>query len=153
MAATADALHSLARREGGMAYDGLRDHGDGVEAAASGRDPFDSRLASLDCLAEKALKLFSEVEQFRPVPAQGTGSAAGGRFTVTLSAEGAVSCSADPQWASGKTPTMLADAFREAVRGARSALALQRPAASPADALTGLFDETIALLRDPRRLT
>lgn len=126
---------------------------------AAGRGSRQVEPRPLGALVEDALKLFTEVEQFRPPqPAQGTGHAAGGRLSVTLFAGGGVSCSADPQWVPGKPATMLADAFREAVWEARSALARAQPAdaspvASPAVALKGVFDEVMALLQDPSRLT
>lgn len=149
MNATAEALRRIRGR-------GQADPGQVPPAA--GRGPRRAEPRPLNALVEDALKLFAEAEQFRPPrPAQGTGHAAGGRLSVTLFAGGGVSCSADPQWVAGKPATMLSDAFGEAVSQARTALARARPAAastaSPAVALQGVFDEVMALLQDPSRLT
>lgn len=153
MTATADELQRLAdyQQVGGPNAD---PHHQAPTPGANGqhREQYASGSMSLDDLAEKALKLFSEVEKFRPVPVQATGRAAAGRLTVTVSAEGFVSCAADPRWASGQPSATLIGAFREAVREAREALARQEPSTSPADALKSLFDETLAMLQDPRRL-
>lgn len=127
--------------------------------AAAGQGTPEARPRPLTSLVEHALELFSDVEQFRPPPpVHGTGRAAGGRLSVTLLASGAISCSADPRWVTGKTSAMLAGTFREAVDEARSALAEAQahdasPQTSPADGLKTLFDEAMALLQDPRRLT
>jgi hypothetical protein len=127
--------------------------------AAAGQGTPEARPRPLPSLVEHALELFSDVEQFRPPPpVHGTGRAAAGRLSVTLFASGAISCSADPRWVTGKTSAMLAGTFREAADEARSALAEAQahdpsPQTSPADALKTLFDEAMALLQDPRRLT
>lgn len=113
----------------------------------------------LDVLVEDALRLFAEAEQFRPAqPAQGTGRAAEGRFSVTLVDGGGITCSADPRWVSGKSPTMLAEAFRQAVSEARSSLAGTRSygassPGSPTAELQEVFGEAMSLLQDPSKLT
>ena len=77
------------------------------------------------------MKLFDQAGEFRPAqPVQGTGHAGGGRFSVTLIDGGGISCSADPQWVSGKPGTMLANALGDAVYEARSALVRARSSAA-----------------------
>lgn len=153
MAATADELRRFAEHgQAGGANANPYTQGTAPRAHGQPYGEYAGGSMSLDDLAEKALKLFSEVERFRPAPAQAMGRGATGRLAVTLSADGFVSCSVDPQWAAGKPSATLIDAFREGVREAREALAGQQPTASPMDALKSLFDESLAMLQDPRRL-
>lgn len=153
MAATADALQRFTEHgQAGSANANPYNQGTAPRPYGQPHGQYAGGSMSLDDLAEKALKLFSEVERFRPVPAQAMGRGATGRLAVTVSTEGFVSCSVDPQWASGKPSATLIDTFREAVREARQALASQQPTASPMDALKSLFDESLAMLQDPRRL-
>jgi hypothetical protein len=115
----------------------------------------------LGVVAEDALSAFEAAERFRPpspTSVRGAGQAAAGRLTITLSAGGLLSCAADPRWVSGQVAATLASALGQALAQARAALAESAAAASkattanPARRLTGLFDEAIALLADPRRL-
>jgi uncharacterized membrane protein len=104
------------------------------------------------------LKVAEAAASYRPpVPPRGVGQTANGRLIITLSADGAVSCTADPQWAAKSSFAALSNAFGEALHSARLALAQARNAVgqqdNPAKAITSLIDDAIATLQDPKRLT
>jgi DNA-binding protein YbaB len=82
------------------------------------------------------------------VNAQGTGAAAYGKLTVTLSVGGAVSCTADPSWVSDKSGEELGEALHGVLASAREDLQRAVAAVSPAARTTKLLDEALALLRD-----
>jgi hypothetical protein len=82
------------------------------------------------------------------VTAQGTGSAAYGKLTVTLTAGGAVSCTADPGWVSDKSGEELAEALQGVLATAREDLRRAVAEASPAARTTKLLDEALTMLRD-----
>lgn len=109
-------------------------------------------------LAEDMIRAFDTADRLSaPAPqATGTGSVASGRLTVTLAANGALSCEAEPQWVSRQSPAALMSALNEALHAARADLdrqAAHAPDPQPATTrLDGLFGEAFALLSDPRRL-
>jgi hypothetical protein len=55
-------------------------------------------------------------------PLSGTGSTSLGRLELTLTPDGALSCTADPQWVSDQEPAELTDALNRALAGARAEL-------------------------------
>jgi DNA-binding protein YbaB len=82
------------------------------------------------------------------VAAQGTGTAAYGKLTVTLTAGGAVSCTADPSWVSDKSGEELSEALHGVLATARADMQRAAAAASPAARTAKLLDEALAMLRD-----
>jgi hypothetical protein len=126
------------------------------EAPPALRRPTPPRSRPIGDVAEDMIKAFDTVDAMArpPAPASGTGSAAGGRLTITLAGNGALSCTAEPQWVSRQSPAALMSALNEALHAARADLARQHPpAAATTGRLDGLLDEAFALLSDPRRLT
>lgn len=111
---------------------------------------------SLDLVTEDLLSAFGTLDAHlsrAAVPAGGTGAAAGGQLTVTLSPTGGLSCTADPRWLSRTIPAALAAALDEALAAARAELAAAGAAESdPAAGLDRLFGEALAILTDPQRL-
>lgn len=94
----------------------------------------------------------SRLTQQPPPPARGTGSAGGGKLTITLSSTGLTSCGADPRWVSHQTAAQLMNALSAALCAAKQDLASTPPSPAPASGLDRLLAEALALLNDPRRL-
>jgi hypothetical protein len=139
---------------GGAGGNGLGPSGDGIPPALR-RRPEPKR--PIGDVAEDMIRAFDTVDAMArpPAAASGTGSAAGGRLTVTLAGNGALSCTAEPQWVSRQSPAALMSALNEALHEARADLERQ-PAAAPPPATTrldGLLDEALAALANPLRPT
>lgn len=111
---------------------------------------------SLDLVTEDLLSAFGALDGHlsrAAVPTEGTGAAARGQLTVTLSPTGGLSCAADPSWLSRVDQTTLATALDEALAAARAELAAASAAdRDPAAGLDRLFGEALAILNDPKRL-
>ena len=111
---------------------------------------------SLDLVTEDLLSAFGALDTHlgrAAAPAEGTGAAAAGQLTVTLSPAGGLSCTADPDWLSRVGQTTLAVALDEALAAARAELAAaSAPDRDPAAGLDALFGEALAILDDPERL-
>ncbi len=87
-----------------------------------------------------------------PLSTTVTSTDTSGRLTVTLAQAGLVACTAEPQWAAHQDGRNLARAVEEALAAARTNLAQAVAATSdPRAELDGLFDEALAMLRDPAR--
>jgi len=112
------------------------------------------RPRPLDAVAEDVIKAFDTVDELAapPAPASGTGSAAAGRLSLTLSASGGLSCAADAQWVSRCSAAALMTALSEALQAARTDLArisADTSASNTTARLDGLLDEAFALLKNP----
>jgi hypothetical protein len=110
----------------------------------------------MDVVVEEVLHAMDHAEQFANPPAfsaQGTGSDASAHLTVTLSRRGLVTCAVDASWAAQQTATDLSGAFGKAIAKARADLARAAAEPGPGERLDRLFDEVLAILHDPRRLT
>ncbi|MEU9110423.1 hypothetical protein AB0D04_01180 [Streptomyces sp. NPDC048483] len=88
-------------------------------------------------------------------PVTGTGSGARGRVTVTVQQGALVSCEVDGSWAAGESSVSLGSALDAALAEARgrlaAALAEAESAAGPKVVLDGLYDEAMAILKNPER--
>lgn len=110
----------------------------------------------LDAIAEDVIKAFDTVHRFAapPAPVSGSGSAASGRLSLTLSASGGLSCTADPKWVSRQSAAALRTALSVGLRAARAELARANLARAADDAsgtarLDGLLNEAFAVLMNP----
>ena len=129
-----------------------------IPAAFAGK-PRKNGPRPLHVLAENALSAFDAAgrrAESAPGPPQGSGQAADGKLTLTLSASSLVSCQADPEWVSGQTATSLTRALGEALAAARASLAAVAAAAA-ADAarqsavLGQIFAEALELISSESR--
>lgn len=115
------------------------------------------RPRRLDRVVEDALKAFDSIDELGGIPAvtaQGTGSTAFGKLSVTLRRTGDVSCTADALWLSQQQdPEALTDSLNEALAAARADLASAAAAPHPARGLDGVLAEAFAILHDPQRAT
>lgn len=112
---------------------------------------------TLDLVTEDLLAAFRALDERTsrpPAPVQGTGSAASGRLTVTLSRAGGLSCQADPGWLSQVDRGTLSAVLDDALVAARAELTAAAGAQNEPDTrLDQLFHEALAILDDPGRLT
>jgi DNA-binding protein YbaB len=76
-------------------------------------------------------------------PPRGTGRAAAGRVSATVSTTALVECSVDPGWAARQSAAQLSAALGQAVAAAKTDLAVAVAAAKSGVNLTGLFDELL----------
>jgi hypothetical protein len=114
-----------------------------------------ARPRSLGDVTEDVIKAFDNVDRLtqQPPPPAGSGSGGGGKVTITLSSTGLTSCSADPRWVSGQNAAQLMNALSAALSAAREDLAKRSRSLNPRSGLDRLFNEALALLSDPSRLT
>jgi hypothetical protein len=90
-----------------------------------------------------------------PTDARATGSDRARRVSLTLGAGTVQACEVDATWARRQSAIGLNGAFEEALEDARAALRQadgSAAAAGQAQQLSSLFDETLAVLKDPGRL-
>ncbi|WP_146241194.1 hypothetical protein [Actinokineospora spheciospongiae] len=157
-AATGERLAEWTRTQQALGLQAEVDNLRTVPTPVSGEIPLAFRRSAgqppprpLGDLAEDLISAFDEVGRApAPKPATGTGSAAGGKVTLTLSPSALVSCTADPAWVSRQTATMLTNALLEALAAARASLREAAPA--PESPLNDLLSEVFAILGDPGRL-
>jgi hypothetical protein len=98
------------------------------------------------------LEVTSDLDAYaNAATAQGSSAVAYGKLAVTLTAGGAVTCTADPSWVSDKTGEELTEALQQVFAAAREDLRRVAEASSPAARMNKLFDESLALLRDTGR--
>jgi DNA-binding protein YbaB len=134
--ARADAMIQAVERGAWLA------EGTGTDAAATLGDPsVGGRPRPLAHLVEDVVAMFDRADAAEAPPTRATGTAERGRVAVTVSGDGAVSCTVDPQWAVRRTAEELEDAISAALDSLRAELA--RPAPAP-DAVT----DTDQLVRD-----
>lgn len=105
-------------------------------------------------LAEEVIRAFDNLETMTP-PAtpQASGTAPGGKLTVTLSSTGLTSCTVDETWAARQTAAILMNALGSAVRAATQALQEMPADAKPAAGFDRLIAESLALLNNPGQLS
>jgi DNA-binding protein YbaB len=111
-----------------------------------------ARPRPADQLAEEVLGALDNVEQFTPSSASGSGSAAGGKLTVTINTTGLTSCTADHKWVSRQTAALLMNELGAALAAARADLQTQSQRTEPATEMDRLIAESLSLLNDPSRL-
>lgn len=150
-----EAWTAALRDEGWMSdLERLRTGADTPDAdvpAASPHPATAGRPRPLDVVTEDVLAAFEALDAHTsrpPAPPEGSGVAADGRLTVSLSRAGGVSCTADPQWLSQADRTTLIAALDEALAAARADLAAaaeREP--EPAAGLDRLFTEALDLLK------
>ncbi|MFC4495914.1 hypothetical protein ACFPA8_17475 [Streptomyces ovatisporus] len=114
---------------------------------------------ALDEVAEDMMNAFDAVSRLdldSLADAQVEGKDSGHRITVALSKGNFHSCRVDASWAEGKSAVALGQAVEAALADGRAALArLEESTGTDAQKrqLDGLFDEALAILRDPKRFT
>ena len=94
----------------------------------------------------RALDQVKDIAAVRQRTATGTGCDSTGKLTLTLSANGHVSCTVDAKWASTRTATMLMRALGDALAAARADLT--RPHEQSLPDPGALFREALALLKE-----
>jgi hypothetical protein len=106
----------------------------------------------LDQLTEAVLGVMRSGEPVEPAaPAQGIGTAGGGRLTITVGASGAFTCTADAQWTVRQSGVMVSTAANSALALACAELTAAMAAAASREkdasaGLTGLLHEAFAHL-------
>lgn len=113
------------------------------------------RPRPLGDVTEDAIKAFDDIARLTLQPQQsasGSGSADGGRLTITLSKTGLTSCTADPRWVSNQTAARLMNALSEALTAAKDDLANKPENSESTNSLDHLLAEAMALLNNPNKL-
>jgi hypothetical protein len=120
-----------------------------------GGPPPDVPPRPLTEITQDLLRAFDDLAQAehrarRPDVARGVGG--GGRLTMTLSASGHVTCTAEARWVATQTGAQLTRALDEALADGRAHLVSAPPAGESIRGLDGLFAEAMATLNDLHRL-
>lgn len=111
----------------------------------------------LDELAEEMITALDSVDSpdaGSDSQAEATGTSSGHHVAITVTKGALVACEIDPQWASRQSSVRLNQVLDEALNKARTKLSEAEAAAesrSPGRQLDGLFDEALAILKDPQR--
>jgi hypothetical protein len=121
----------------------------GLDGAGAGSPPAGRPLLDVVSeLLETANAVLARQEQSPAWAATGTGFAGAGKLRLSLSADGSMECTADPDWVSRQDPDELEDALNRALASARAEVASVPP--PDADPRPGeLAAELLALLRPP----